>query len=211
MSRTRNALTTLALTAIAAPAAVSVWAGWVGLGALSGFGRVNLLPGIGDGLVVDTSITLPIGVEAYAAMAMGVWLGRMGDSRAQGFARASALAALALGAFGQIAYHLLVAMGADHAPLPVVVGVACMPVAVLGSAGALLHMLHAPEAVDAPAPTPEVAEPILPAEASASVPVCPDTPSPAEPVIAVPAPFRPAGERPRAGRIDVIDVISPAV
>ena len=33
---------------IAAPAAVAVWSGWVGLGEMCGFGPVDLLPGIGD-------------------------------------------------------------------------------------------------------------------------------------------------------------------
>ena len=38
------------LPLVAAPAAVAIWSGWVGLGGMSGFGPVNLLPGIGSGL-----------------------------------------------------------------------------------------------------------------------------------------------------------------
>ena len=59
---------------IAAPAAVAVWSGWVGLGTLCGFGVIHPLPGIWDGLRLNTAITLPIGVEAYGAYALGAWL-----------------------------------------------------------------------------------------------------------------------------------------
>ena len=134
MSRTRKVLTTAALAAIAAPAAVSVWSGWVGLGAMAGFGPVDMLPGIGDGFVINTAITLPIGVEAYSAMALGVWLGHLGDQQTQRFARISALAALLIGMAGQAIYHVLIATGTSQAPIGVVIGVACLPVVVLGSA-----------------------------------------------------------------------------
>ena len=50
------------LVLIAAPAAVAVWSGWVGLGSMCGFGIVHPLPGILPGLRLDTAITLPIGV-----------------------------------------------------------------------------------------------------------------------------------------------------
>ena len=59
---------------IAAPAAVGVWSGWVGLGGLCGFGIVYPLPGIWDALRVDTAIALPVGVEAYGACALRAWL-----------------------------------------------------------------------------------------------------------------------------------------
>ena len=35
---------------------------------------VHPLPGIGDGFTINTAITLPIGVETYAAYALRVWL-----------------------------------------------------------------------------------------------------------------------------------------
>ena len=63
---------------IAAPAAVAVWSGWVGLGALCGFGPVHLLPGISR-LTINTAITLPVGVEAYGAYALGAWLAPAGS------------------------------------------------------------------------------------------------------------------------------------
>ena len=62
------------LALIAAPAAVAVWSGWVGLGGLCGFGVIHPLPGIVGGLSLNTAITLPVGVEAYGAYALGAWL-----------------------------------------------------------------------------------------------------------------------------------------
>ena len=126
---------------IAAPAAVAIWSGWVGLGELCGFGPVRLLPGI-SGLTINTAITLPIGVEAYAAYALGAWMSPDSPPGARMFARWSALGALAYGMAGQIIYHLLAAAHATQAPWPVVVLVSCMPVAVLGLAAALTHLLR---------------------------------------------------------------------
>jgi hypothetical protein len=129
------------LIPIAAPAAVAIWSGWVGLGELCGFGPVRVLPGISD-LTINTAITLPIGVEAYAAYALGAWMSPGSPPEARRFARWSALGALAYGMAGQIIYHLLAAAHATAAPWPVVVVVSCMPVAVLGLAAALTHLLR---------------------------------------------------------------------
>jgi hypothetical protein len=60
---------------LATPAAVEVWSGWVGIAQKTAFGLVSPLPGIWPALHVDTSITLPVGVEAYAAYALRAWLG----------------------------------------------------------------------------------------------------------------------------------------
>ena len=62
------------LVLIAAPAAVAVWSGWVGLGSLCGFGIVHPLPGIADGFQLNTAITLPIGIESNGAYALAAWL-----------------------------------------------------------------------------------------------------------------------------------------
>jgi hypothetical protein len=138
---------------IAAPAAVAVWSGWVGLGELCGFGIIHPLPGIWPALQLNTAITLPVGVEAYGAYALGAWLAPAGvPERVRRFARRSAIGALALGMSGQVIYHLLAAAGATRAPWPVVVLVSCMPVVTLGFGAALTHLLRAPAA---PAPAPE--------------------------------------------------------
>jgi hypothetical protein len=128
---------------VAAPAFVAIWAGWVAIGRLTGFGRVNLLPGFGKGWVVDTAITLPIGVEAYAAYAFYVALNPAAPRRARVFAGWSAGLAVLLGMGGQTAYHLMNAAGMDRAPWQITTLVSCLPVAVFGLAAALVHMVRA--------------------------------------------------------------------
>ena len=64
------------LLVLAAPAAAEVWSGWVGIAQKTGFGLVRPLPGIWPSLHLDTAITLPVGVEAYAAYALRAWLAR---------------------------------------------------------------------------------------------------------------------------------------
>lgn len=128
---------------LAAPAFVAIWAGWVELGKLTGFGKVNLLPGIADSVTLDTAITLPIGMETYAAYALWVWLSGRAPHPARRFAKWSAIASLAIGAAGQITYHLMAAAGWTSAPWPVTALVACLPVAVLGMGAALAHLMRA--------------------------------------------------------------------
>lgn len=138
------------LILIAAPAAVAVWSGWVGLGGMCGFGLVQPFPGIAA-WHLNTAITLPVGVEAYGAYALGVWLGASGvPPRARRFAFWSAIGSLALGMLGQVAFHLLTAAHRTRAPWEVVVLVSCMPVVVLGCAAALTHLRRA-----VPDPEPE--------------------------------------------------------
>jgi hypothetical protein len=128
---------------LALPAFVSVWAGWVGLGELTGFGEFHPLPGIVDGLTINTAITLPIGVETYAAYALSVWLTGAAPVGARRFAKWSAIGSLIFGAAAQVAYHLLTAAGITHAPWQITTAVACLPVAVLGMGAALAHLIHA--------------------------------------------------------------------
>jgi len=153
------------LILIAAPAAVAIWSGWVGLGEMAGFGVVQPLPGIADGIRLNTAITLPVGVEAYAAFALGTWLTGVGDERARRFARRSALGALALGCAGQVIYHLLAAAHLPRAPWPIVVVVAVMPVVTLAFGTALVHLLRCGEtgSVAVPAVVPEVPLAAVPA------------------------------------------------
>ncbi|WP_406055759.1 ABC transporter permease [Kribbella sp. NBC_00889] len=130
---------------LALPAFVAVWSGWVGLGELTGFGVVHPLPGIADGFTINSAITLPIGVETYAAFALRVWLSGRVPAKARRFAKWSALSALGLGALGQVAYHLLEAAGVTRAPWQITTVVACLPVAVLGMGAALAHLIHTRE------------------------------------------------------------------
>jgi hypothetical protein len=129
LARPRPARSLGPLLVLAAPAAVAVWSGWVGIGQMTGFGQIHPLPGIWDSLHLDTAVTLPIGVEAYAAFALRVWLTSSPavSDRSRRFARRSAIAALVLGMAGQVAYHLLAQAGASRAPWEVTTVVACLP------------------------------------------------------------------------------------
>lgn len=142
---------------LALPAFVAIWSGWVGLGELTGFGVVHPLPGIVDSFSLNTAITLPIGVETYAAYALSVWLAGGAPGPARRFARWSAIGSLVFGGAGQVAYHLLTAAGVTHAPWWITTAVACLPVAVLGMGAALAHLVHAE---DAPAVAPAAVEPV---------------------------------------------------
>ncbi len=142
-SKPETAVRRWPLFLIASPAAVAVWSGWVGLGTLCGFGLVHPLPGIAPGFELNTAITLPVGVEAYGAYALGAWLAPGGPPGARRFARNSAIGALILGMAGQVIYHLLAAAHAIRAPWPVVVLVSCLPVITLGFGAALTHLLRA--------------------------------------------------------------------
>jgi len=143
------------LILLAAPAAVAVWSGWVGIGRMTGFGLVRPLPGIWDSLHLDSAITLPIGVEAYAAYALRAWLSTSGlvNPAARRFARWSAIASLLLGMAGQVTYHLLNQAGAARAPWEITTTVACLPVLVLGMGAALAHLLRGTHIDPVPDPT----------------------------------------------------------
>lgn len=140
-AKPRKRLATWPVLLLMLPATVAIWSGWVGLGQLAGFGPVHPLPGIADGFVIDTSITLPIGMETYSAYALYVWLSGRAGARAIAFARTSALLALGIGAAGQIAYHLMSAANVPAAHPLITAAVACIPVAVLGLGAALAHLV----------------------------------------------------------------------
>ncbi len=124
---------------------------------MCGFGLVHPLPGIADGFQIDIAITLPVGVEAYGAYALGAWLSLPVGHPARTFARRSAIGSLVLGMLGQVAYHVLAAAHAHRAPWPVVVLVACLPVVTLGFGAALTHLLRsATEHAAGPATTDEL-------------------------------------------------------
>ena len=122
------------LLVLALPAAVAVWSGWVGIGEMTGFGEIRPLPGIWNSLHLDTAITLPIGVEAYAAIALRACLTSSPAvaPRTRRFARWSAIGALLLGIAGQVAYHLMEEAHVTRAPWEVTMLVSALPVLVLG-------------------------------------------------------------------------------
>ncbi|SES37849.1 hypothetical protein SAMN05216188_1462 [Lentzea xinjiangensis] len=141
-SRTPGRWRNVPVYLIALGAFVAIWGGWVGLGEMTGFGPVNLLPGIVDDWSINTAITLPLGMEAYAAFAMRVWFDQSKPARARRFAMWSTCAALVLGMSGQVAYHLMQAAGMTAAPWQITTFVSCLPVLVLGGAAALVHLSH---------------------------------------------------------------------
>jgi hypothetical protein len=155
------------LLVLAAPAAAEVWSGWVGIAQKTGFGLVTPLPGIWPWLHLDTAITLPVGVEAYAAYAMRAWLASEHTitARTRRFAKWSAIFSFTLGMAGQVAYHLLAQAGAARAPWPITTIVSCLPVLVLAMGTTLAHMLRAdatertPDTpAEGPAPPPSPAD-----------------------------------------------------
>jgi hypothetical protein len=133
------------LLLLALPAFVAIWSGWVGLGELTGFGVMHPLPGIADRVAINTAITLPIGLETYAAYALYAWLSGAVPDRARRFARWSAIGSLLLGAGGQVAYHLMAAAGMTVAPWWITTLVSCLPVAVVGMGAALYHLVSTEE------------------------------------------------------------------
>jgi hypothetical protein len=71
----------------------------------TGFGLVSPLPGIWPSLNLDISITLPVGVEAYAVYALRAWLSseHAVSTRTRRFVRWSAISSFAL--VWPVAYH----------------------------------------------------------------------------------------------------------
>ena len=143
MSPSARSVRSWPLLILAAPAAAEVWSGWVGIAQKTGFGLVSPLPGIWSSLHLDTSITLPVGVEAYAAYALRAWLasGHSVSRRTRRFAKWSAICSFGIGMAGQVAYHLEQAAAA-RAPWAITTAVSCLPVLVLAMGTALAHMLR---------------------------------------------------------------------
>jgi hypothetical protein len=154
------------LLLLAVPAAAEVWSGWVGIAKMTGFGLVSPLPGIWSSLHLDTTVTLPVGVEAYAAIALRAWLttGPWLSARTRRFAKRSAICSLVLGMAGQVAYHLLAQAGQTRAPWIITTIVSCLPVLVLAMGTTLAHMLRDDATASlAHAPVPEPGQPRSPA------------------------------------------------
>lgn len=126
------------------PAFVAVWGGWVGIGQMTGFGVINMLPGMvddGGWATLNTAITLPIGLETYAAYALHTALNAVTPTLKR-FAFRSAVAALILGALGQLAFHVMESMGIVTAPWWITAIVAMIPVGVLGAGTSLAALIR---------------------------------------------------------------------
>jgi hypothetical protein len=166
------------LLVLAVPAAAEVWSGWVGIAQKTGFGMVPLLPGIWSSLHLDTAVTLPVGVECYAAYALRAWLaaGHAISDRTRRFARRSAIFSFALGMAGQVAFHLMDQDRITRAPWGITTLVSCLPVLVLGMGTALAHMLREDgaaaghEQASAPGPATHVPSVWSPADRSGDQP-----------------------------------------
>jgi hypothetical protein len=138
--------------------------------------RGPLLPGIWSSLRLDTAVTLPVGVECYAAYALRAWLAtdHAISDRTRRFARRSAVLSFALGMAAQVAFHLMYQL--TTAPWAITTLVSCLPVLVLGMGTALAHMLREDAAAadrarpDAPGPAARVGPACRPAEQSGDQP-----------------------------------------
>lgn len=130
------------LAFIGLAAAVAIWGGWVRLGELTGFGPINLLPGLGSGFTFNTALVLPLSVEFYSAYALRVLLAsdRLTE-HTRHFARRSFIASLAVGGGAQVASHIMVAAKFVSAPWPVTTIVACVPLLVIGLATGLATLV----------------------------------------------------------------------
>ncbi len=127
------------------PAFTAIWGGWVGLGEKTGFGMINLLPGMvddGKWSTLNTAITLPIGLETYAAFALHTFMNATKQGTLRKFAGWSALASLLLGGGGQVAYHVMESLGWERAPLWVTAIVGSLPVLVLGLGTVLASLIR---------------------------------------------------------------------
>ncbi len=102
MVRTGRTVRSWPLLVLAAQAAAEVWSGWVGIAQKTGFGLVSPLPGILPALHLDTAITLPVGVEAYAARTHCA-PGWQVSQRTRWFAKWSATCSFLFGMAGQAA------------------------------------------------------------------------------------------------------------
>ena len=106
-----------------------MFSGWPGIAQKTGFGLISPLPGIWPSLHLDTAITLPVGVETYAAYALRAWLARdqIISDRTRRFAKWPAICSFALGMAGQVACHLMAQAEMAQAPWPVTTLVSCLP------------------------------------------------------------------------------------
>ena len=175
---------------------VAIWGGWVDLGTLTGFGPVELFPGIWPAFKPNTAIVLPLTMEVYGSYALSWWVTPGITKAAKNFAMASAIGALVLGMLAQAGAHLLEAQVKAHpgwqVPWSITMVVAWVPVVVFGL-GAFLRVMtrEVAEAEPAvPAVLPEVVheEPLPEPVLGPHPEPAPETPPPPAPPRLLPPP-----------------------
>jgi hypothetical protein len=124
------------LAPIAFSAFVATWGGWAKLATMTGYTKTQMIPGVGWS-TINLGIALPLGVEAYGALALAVAMDTKARTAARWFAGISAVGALTLAAIGQAIVHNLTAAGKTVASPDVISFVSVLPVIVLGLASAL--------------------------------------------------------------------------
>jgi hypothetical protein len=123
------------LFTIAACVLAEVWASWVGIGAISGFPRIDGIP---------TDWVLAMAMEAYWGYALYAWLVASPGPRSRAMAMWSCAVVFAMSLAGQVLYHELTVPPGTPPGRRVVIGfVTSLPVIVLALIAVLIHLRHA--------------------------------------------------------------------
>jgi len=128
----RDHLWVLAVIAFAVLA--EVWASWVGIGAMSGFPRIDNVP---------TDWVLAVAVEAYWGYALFAWLAAAPGPRSRAMAMWSCGGVFVLSLVSQVSYHELMAPAGATPGRRFVIGFAsALPVVILALIAVLIHLRH---------------------------------------------------------------------
>jgi hypothetical protein len=122
------------LAVIAAAVLAEVWASWVGIGAMSGFPRIDRIP---------TDWVLAVAVEAYWGYALYAWLAAAPGPRSRAMAMWSCAVVFVLSLISQVSYHELTAPAGATTGRRFVIGFAsALPVIILALIAVLVHLRH---------------------------------------------------------------------
>jgi hypothetical protein len=144
---TRDWATDIGIAIVGVAAAVSSWAGWVGLALMAGWTQSV---GLGDtGVRLWLAWLLPIAVDVYALVAARVWMRLPWVSPStRSFARWTTLATVALGVAANVVYHVSDTHSAGTAShtadlsLAIVVATASLPPLMLGAVAHLSALMN---------------------------------------------------------------------
>jgi len=122
------------LAVVAVAVLAEVWASWVGIGAMSGFPRIDDVP---------TDWVLAVAVEAYWGYALFAWLAAAPGPRSRTMAMWSCAVVFALSLVSQVSYHELTAPAGATPGRRFVIGFAsALPVVILALIAILVHLRH---------------------------------------------------------------------